>query len=78
MFQDLEHAADGLANIVLKLIDRFALGIAAREGWDLPPKNRHRVFMDDNGVILHVSILSQGVKKVWRMGDMQPFRESAV
>lgn len=44
---------------MLELIYGFALGIAAREGRDLSPEAAIRVFMDDNGVILHVSILSQ-------------------
>lgn len=43
---------------MLELIYRFALGIAAREGWDLSPKAAIQVFMNDNGVILHASILS--------------------
>ena len=44
---------------MLKLIYRFSLGIAAREGGHLSPEAAIWVFMNDNGVILHVSILSQ-------------------
>ena len=49
---------------MLQLINRFTLGIAAREGWDLSPETAIRVFMDDNGVIPHVPILSQAASAV--------------
>jgi hypothetical protein len=45
-----------------KLIDRFALGIAPWKGRDLSPKTAIRLFMDDDGVMLHASILPQTVK----------------
>jgi hypothetical protein len=56
LFQDFEHADDGFADIILKLIDRFGLGIAAWDGWDFSPETSVRVFMDDNGIIPQVSI----------------------
>ena len=49
---------------MLKLIDRLALGIAARKSWSLSPKTAIRVFMDDNGVVLHPSFLSQAASAV--------------
>src|ERR1035441_9092716 len=64
LFQDLEHAADGLANIVLKLIDRFALRVAAWERRNLSPKTAVRIFMDDDGEILHISILSRSAHTI--------------
>ena len=57
-FQNFEYAADGFADIVLQLIDRLTLGVAAWEGRDLCPKAAVRIFMDDNGIVLHVSIFS--------------------
>lgn len=63
LLQDFEYASDGFADFMPELIDGFALGIAAREGWDLSPETAIRVFVEDNGVILHVSILSQAAMR---------------
>jgi len=54
--QNFQYPDDGFADVVLQLIYRFALRVAAREGWDLSPKAAFRIFMDDNGVILQASI----------------------
>ena len=58
-FQNLKYADDGFADVVLELIYRFALGIATGEGGNLSPKAAFRIFMDDNGVVLHASIFLQ-------------------
>ena len=55
----LEDAGDGLSDVLLQLIDGLALRVAARKGWNLAPKPAVRILMNDNGVILHVSILSR-------------------
>ena len=63
LLEDFEYSADSLTDIVLQLINRFTLGIAAREGRDLSPEAAVRIFMDDYGVMLHVSILSVQPKR---------------
>lgn len=55
-FQNLKYADDSFPDVVLQLIYRFALGVAARQSWNLSPKAALRIFVDDNGVVLHASI----------------------
>lgn len=66
--QDLDHAGDCFADVMLKVVNRLALRIAARKSWYFSPKSAMGVFMNDNGVILHVSIFSQQASEpeCWR------------
>jgi hypothetical protein len=57
--QDFQDPGDGFTDIVLELIYRFTLGVAAREGRNLSPKAAVSVLMDDNGAILRVAIFLQ-------------------
>jgi hypothetical protein len=50
-----------------KVVNRLALRIAAWKSWYFSPKSAMGVFMNDNGVILHVSIFSQASEPgCWR------------
>ena len=57
-FKNFEHASDGLTDVVLKLIERLALRVAARERRDFAPKPAIRILVDDHGVFLHISIFA--------------------
>ena len=57
--QDFKYAGDRFANIMLKLINGITLGVAARKCRDLSPKAALWIFVDDYGVVLHLSIFPQ-------------------
>ena len=57
--QNFQYPGDGLADVVLEFIHALSLRIAARERWNFCPKSAFRVFVDDNGVLLHALIFSQ-------------------